>query len=123
MAEMSNAMSNVQCRYCHEKGFYKPFQHERICSENPENLPNITVTHVCGHQGEHKPFDSTSEGILKRRAFEAERPCQNCWLDKYREAQANRTPEQIAEQQAEALAAHGPGVDLVNVITGETFKT
>ena len=116
-------MSNVQCRYCGERGFNRPFHHERICSDNPENLPEIMVTHVCGHQGLHKPFDSTLEGITKRRTFEAERLCQACWIQKYKEAQAARTPEQIAEQQAEARAAHGPGVELVNVITGEKYIT
>lgn len=41
----------------------------------------------------------------------------------YRAARARRTPEQIAEERAEALAAHGPGVELVNVATGERWVT
>jgi hypothetical protein len=41
----------------------------------------------------------------------------------YRKCQAERTPEQIAEQRAEARAAMGPGVKLVNVISGETYTT
>lgn len=45
------------------------------------------------------------------------------FLQKYREAQANRTPEEIAEQQAHATAAFGPGETIVNVVTGEKFKT
>ena len=41
----------------------------------------------------------------------------------YRKRMANRTPEEMAEQRAEAHAAHGPGVELVNVLTGESFTT
>lgn len=45
------------------------------------------------------------------------------FLREYREAQADRSPEERAEQEAEARAAHGPGVTLVNVITGEKVTT
>lgn len=41
----------------------------------------------------------------------------------YRQARRNRTPEQIAEEAFEARAAHGPGVKLVNIITGEEIET
>ena len=41
----------------------------------------------------------------------------------YREAQANRSPEQIAEEQFEARAAFGPGETIVNVFTGTEFTT
>ena len=44
-------------------------------------------------------------------------------LAKYREAQRQRTPEQIAEERAEARAAMGPGVKMVNILTGETYTT
>jgi hypothetical protein len=44
-------------------------------------------------------------------------------IQQYIEAQANRTPEQIREARAAARAAHGPGVKLVNVVTGEEFTT
>ena len=44
-------------------------------------------------------------------------------LEEYRIAQQNRTPEQIAEERYEARAAHGPGVKLVNILTGETYTT
>ena len=44
-------------------------------------------------------------------------------LAEYAEAQQNRTPEQIAEQRAEARAAMGPGVEMVNILTGETYTT
>ena len=45
------------------------------------------------------------------------------FLIEYRRAQANRTPEQIAEQQFEARAAFGPGEEIVNVVTGERYTT
>lgn len=41
----------------------------------------------------------------------------------YRQTQAARSPAEVAEQRAEARAAHGPGVTLVNLFTGERFKT
>ena len=44
-------------------------------------------------------------------------------LAEYAEAQQNRTPEQIAEQRAEARAAMGPGVEKVNIFTGEKYTT
>ena len=44
-------------------------------------------------------------------------------LAEYAEAQQNRTPEQIAEQRAEARAAMGPGVEMVNIFTGEKYTT
>jgi hypothetical protein len=45
------------------------------------------------------------------------------FLAEYREAQSNRTPEQIAEEVAEARAALGPGVKLVNIVTGTKWTT
>ena len=44
-------------------------------------------------------------------------------LADYAEAQQNRTPEQIAEQRAEARAAMGPGVEMVNILTGQKYIT
>lgn len=41
----------------------------------------------------------------------------------YRTAQANRTPEQIAEERMMARGAMGEGVDMVNVLTGERYTT
>jgi len=45
------------------------------------------------------------------------------FLVSYRTAQAQRTPEQIAEERAMARAAHGPGVWVVNIFTDESFRT
>ena len=44
-------------------------------------------------------------------------------LAEYRTAMANRTAEQVAEERAEARAAMGPGVDMVNMFTGERYTT
>jgi hypothetical protein len=41
----------------------------------------------------------------------------------YREAQSRRTPEEIAEQAYELRAAFGPGVEVVNVLTGKLTRT
>lgn len=45
------------------------------------------------------------------------------FLTSYVEAQKNRSPEQIAEERFEARAAMGPGVDMVNIVTGEKWTT
>lgn len=45
------------------------------------------------------------------------------FLASYRKAQAERSPEQIAEQRMEARAAMGEGVKMVNIITGEKYTT
>ena len=44
-------------------------------------------------------------------------------IAEYIEAQRNRTAEQIAEERWEARAAHGPGVKMVNILTGERYTT
>jgi len=45
------------------------------------------------------------------------------FLAKYRKAQASRTADEIAEQRAEARAAVGSGVTMVNIFTGEKYTT
>ena len=44
-------------------------------------------------------------------------------LAEYSLAQKNRTAEQIAEERFEARAAMGPGVEMVNIFTGERYTT
>jgi len=44
-------------------------------------------------------------------------------LEAYRKGQAQRTPEEIEEERAEARSAMGPGVKMVNIITGEKYTT
>ena len=45
------------------------------------------------------------------------------FLKEYTIAQKNRSAEQIREERWEARAAMGPGVEMVNVITGERYTT
>lgn len=45
----------------------------------------------------------------------------SAFLNEYMEAQSNRSPEQIREEQMMARDAFGPDVEVVNVVTGETF--
>ena len=45
------------------------------------------------------------------------------FLAEYRTAQLNRSAEQIREERFEALAAMGPGVEMVNIVTGEKYTT
>jgi hypothetical protein len=42
------------------------------------------------------------------------------YIAEYKKAQAQRTPEQIAEHQAELRSAFGEGETIVNALTGET---
>ena len=44
-------------------------------------------------------------------------------IREYIEAQRNRSAEQRAEERFEARAAMGPGVEMVNIITGERYTT
>jgi aminoglycoside phosphotransferase len=41
----------------------------------------------------------------------------------YQRRQGERTHEEIEKEKAEARAVHGPGVELVNVFTGEHYIT
>lgn len=41
----------------------------------------------------------------------------------YKRRQAERSPEQIAEERMMARAAMGPGAEMVNVLTGERYVT
>jgi hypothetical protein len=43
------------------------------------------------------------------------------WLEEYRRMEANRAPD--PEEMFEMRAAFGPGVKVVNVITGRTITT
>ena len=45
------------------------------------------------------------------------------FLKEYRTAQLNRSAEQIREERWEARAAMGPGVEMTNILTGETYTT
>ena len=45
------------------------------------------------------------------------------FLKEYRTAQLKRSAEQIREERWEARAAMGPGVEMTNIVTGETYTT
>jgi hypothetical protein len=44
-------------------------------------------------------------------------------FNRYKQARSNRSPEQIAEERYEMRAAFGKGEEVVNIITGERFRT
>ena len=83
--------------------------------------------------GEFRPLmsDAVAElhdaGYISSITVEATRIARDRYtqrtLREYAEAQRNRTAEEIAEQRAEARAAMGPGVDMVNIFTGEKYTT
>ena len=83
--------------------------------------------------GEFRPLmsDAVAElhdaGYISSITVEATRIARDRYtqrtLAEYAEAQRNRTAEEIAEQRAEARAAMGPGVDMVNIFTGEKYTT
>ena len=83
--------------------------------------------------GEFRPLmsDAVAElhdaGYISSITVEATRIARDRYVQRtlaeYAEAQQNRTPEQIAEQRAEARAAMGPGVEMVNILTGEKYTT
>lgn len=77
-------------------------------------VPPTDVLDLWKHVG--KEFDYDRSIIAREKDMDA-------FFAAYRKAQANRSPEQIAEEQAMARAAHGPGVELVDVITGRKFRT
>ena len=83
--------------------------------------------------GEFRPLmdDAMAElhdaGLVSADCVAITRDQRDEWVEQsmreYRTAQAQRTPEQIAEERFEARAAHGPGVEMVNIITGERYTT
>jgi hypothetical protein len=80
---------------------------------------------------EHRPLmaDAMKElleaGLVTEQHVEATEIARSINLQKnlgiYKQAQAERTPAQVAEERMEARAAMGPGVDMVNIVTGEKF--
>lgn len=70
-----------------------------------ENHPELSAAEIAAHK-EQREADNAK------------------WLEEvYFPAQANRSEEQIAEERFEARAAMGPGVEMVNIITGEKYTT
>ena len=83
--------------------------------------------------GEFRPLmDDAMEqlleaGLVDQATVEITAQARDVYTEKsireYIEAQRNRTQEQIAEERFEARAAMGPGVEMVNIITGERYTT
>lgn len=74
------------------------------------------------------PFDDMLEenGIpadVRAKCVEVRDAELSAFVAEYKKARANRTPEQIAEEEFEMRAAFGPGERVVNVLTGETTVT
>ena len=80
---------------------------------------------------EHRPLmaDAMKElleaGLITVEHVDATATARSINLQKnlgiYKQAQAERTPAQIAEERFEARAAMGAGVKMVNVVTGERY--
>lgn len=110
----------MACMYCGEAGNWR---HERECASNPENMPKVTVTFPCGHDEQRSPFPNDPDGSELAEFVLARGVCSDCFIKEYVAARAGRTPEQLAEEAFERRAAFGPGVEVVNVITGERITT
>ena len=80
---------------------------------------------------EHRPLMADamtillSAGLITSEHVDATATARSINLQKnlgiYKQAQAERTPEEIAEERFEARAAMGAGVKMVNVVTGERY--
>ncbi len=77
--------------------------------------------------GEWRPASKevlAREGLPETKAQEEARDRHTAeFLAEYRAAQSRRTPEEIAEEEAEIRAAFGPGQKIVNVFTGKVTRT
>ena len=58
-----------------------------------------------------------------KRTLEAREVEEQFAIEQYKENRKNMTAEDLEEERLEARAAHGPGVTLVNVLTGEKYTT
>jgi hypothetical protein len=108
---------------------------ERFMHDRHSNPAWLKAQMRVDPHGIHRWRDSKqvpSVGILNRLGLtpvELERhaDARNLDLDKFAAKhirQRNlRTPEEIAEERAAARVAHGPGVELVNIFTGEKLMT
>ena len=68
-----------------------------------------------GHRGKRRRRESWHHG------GHLHRDCNRHFSHDHRTGQ--RTPEQIAEEQAAARAAHGTGVEFVDIFAGERYIT
>jgi len=90
---------------------------------------------VCGRhlKSGHRPMMDSGvavllmEGLITKEQAEATNEAHEAYsnraMERYFQAQANRTPEEINEEMLEMRAAFGPGEKVVNVITGVVTRT
>lgn len=88
-----------------------------------EGIPRWTSNHAVPHEDVLTDWQELGliPPITVAAALAARRLDLDAFAQRYREQMAARTPQQIAEQRAEARGAFGPGVALVNVLTGERY--
>lgn len=94
--------------YTDNLGVIRWLSNERV---PPQEIVRVWVEEGFLDKADEPRFDAARDEDTK--AFLAE----------YTKNQANRSPEQIAEERFEARAAHGPGVELINAFTGERYVT
>jgi hypothetical protein len=103
MREYTREILNTECNI-DDKGVYR--------WKSSDNVPPTDILEGAGF----------TEAELKINGLARDHQITQSLL-KYAEAQKNRSDEQIAEERFEARAAMGPGVDMVNVVTGEKWTT
>ncbi len=81
-----------------------------------EMIPFEDILHEFTSAGYILPNVATDSELLRQEE-------QMAFLADYRVSQSNRSAEQIAEERMEARAAMGPGVEMVNVFTGEKYTS
>jgi len=79
-------------------------------------IPFEDMLHEFTSAGYIHPNVATDSELLRQEEVSA-------FLADYRDYQSNRPAEQIAEERMEARAAMGPGVEMVNVFTGEKWTS
>ncbi len=98
---------STQCPNCHRKGYYV----EKGVLFN--ELGRVAAQDACEFLSH--PWDENQAAAYNAYVTET--------IEDYKVARSLRTPEQIAEENFERRAAFGPGVEVVNVLTGERTTT
>ena len=125
---MYDSISIRETHRTNNKIFYNvtivDFESERVdlAYSNREDLHK--VLRWCSN-GNTVPMDICELGnwVYLEEQKEARQDEVQVAMFRYKQAQRNRTPEEIEEQRFEARAAMGTGVVMVNVITGERYTT
>lgn len=98
---------STQCPDCHREGYYV----EKGVLFN--ELGRVAARDACEFLGH--PFDAQQAAAHGTHVDET--------IREYAAARARRTREQVEEELFEMRAAFGPGVEVVNVLTGERTRT